>query len=216
MTRTLVLGNRNYSSWSMRAWLLLRHVGADFDEVWIDLYKDGSREAVRALGGDTGMVPVLKDGELVVWDTLAIAETLHESFPAVWPTDKALRARARTLCSEMHSGFVALRGAMPCNTRGRNRIATITDAVEQDIKRVHDIWTRCLATYGGPWLLGEFGAVDIFFAPVATRFQTYDVPLTGPVRDYNERLLSQPLVAEWIELGKTDSTRIESSELPSR
>jgi len=216
MAFTLILGNRNYSSWSMRAWLLFRHVGAEFDEVWVDLYKPGSRETVRALGGESGMVPVLKDGDTVVWDTLAIAETLCESFPAVWPSDKALRARARTLCNEMHSGFTALRGAMPCNTRGRNRVAKITADVERDIQRVGEIWTRSLESFGGPWLLGEFGIVDIFFAPVATRFQTYDVPITGPVREYADRLLAHPLVAEWIELGKTDPTHIEGSELPSR
>ena len=206
---TLVLGQKNYSSWSMRAWLLLQMLGVPFQEVTISLYHPGAREAVRQLGGQTGLVPVLIDGGVPIWDTLAIFEHLYESHPAVWPADRYDRARARSLSGEVHSGFNALRAAMPVNTRARGRRAVRTKEVTTDIERVVAIWSALK----GPWLFGSFSGADIIFAPVATRFQTYDVHLEGPAKVYMERVLEHPLVAEWLRLGKEEMDVIPSLEI---
>jgi glutathione S-transferase len=154
---------------------------------------------------------VLVDGDVAIWDTLAIFEHLHESYPAVWPADKADRARARSICCEIHSAFHALRSAMPCNTRARGRTAIRTAGVTADIDRVVEIWNL----YGerSPWLFGEFGAADIMFAPVATRFQTYGVDPEGVARDYMVRLLAHPLVAEWLRLGELETDTIAILEV---
>jgi len=212
MTYTLVLGQKNYSSWSMRAWLLMRWLGLDFEVVTVPLYTEQSRAAVQALGGETGMVPVLKAGELVIWDTLAIFEHLHEAHGGVWPAEAALRARARSLAGEVHSGLNALRAAMPVNTRARGRQATLTPEVQADIARVTEIWTTYPGRHG-PWLLGEFGAADIIFAPVATRFQTYGVALGRRAASYQAQLLAHPLVAEWLALGAAETRVIPVLEV---
>jgi glutathione S-transferase len=212
MTYTLVLGQKNYSSWSMRAWLLMRWLGLDFEVITVPLYTDQSRGAVRALGGETGLVPVLKTGDLVIWDTLAIFEYVEETHHGVWPAEPAKRARARSLAGEVHSGLNALRGAMPVNTRARGRRAVRSAEVEADIARVIEIWTR-YPDRDGSWLLGEFGGVDIMFAPVATRFQTYGVELGGSAGAYQARLLAHPLVAEWLALGTKETDVIPVNEL---
>jgi glutathione S-transferase len=209
---TLVLGQKNYSSWSMRAWLLLRFLGLPFELITVGMYTDRSRADIRALGGETGLVPLLKRGTLAIWDTLAIFEHLHEVYGRVWPSDFAQRSRARSLCGEVHSGLNALREAMPVNTRARNRKVVRTDAVETDIARVTHIWTRYPAE-NGSWLFGEFGGVDIMFAPVATRFQTYGVELPEPARAYQRALLEHDLVAEWLELGAREPDEIPLLEV---
>ncbi|WP_269716304.1 glutathione S-transferase family protein [Caulobacter sp. NIBR2454] len=212
MTLTLAIGNKNYSSWSMRAWLLLKLVGADFDEVMIPIYRDGARDMVRAMGGETGMVPLLKDGDLAVWDTLAIFEYVAERFPGVWPADPAHRARARSYAAEVHAGFNDLRAAMPCNTRARNRRAVMTPQVEADIARVLQIWETA-GRHGSPWLFGEFGGVDAMFAPIATRFQSFGVELTGRPLAYQQALLAHPLMVEWLAAGAAETGVIEASEI---
>lgn len=212
MSLTLVIGNKNYSSWSMRVWLLLKAVGAAFDEEMVLLYRDGAREAVRALGGETGMVPLLKDGDLAIWDTLAIFEYVAERFPGVWPADPADRARARSYAAEVHAGFNDLRAAMPCNTRARNRRAVITPAVDSDIARVLQIWETA-GRHDSPWLFGEFGGVDAMFAPIATRFQTFGIELTGRPLAYQQALLNHPLMIEWMAAGAAETDVIEASEI---
>jgi glutathione S-transferase len=163
-------------------------------------------------------VPVLKDGDTTsdttIWDTLAITEYLYELYPAVWPESRKLRALGRSLCGEVHSSLNSMREAMPVNTRGRNRVAHVTPEVERDLERVREIWANCMEEHGGPWLLGEFCAADIMFAPIATRFQTYGVPVVGSARDFYERILDHPLVADWLDQGKAESSRIEQFELP--
>jgi glutathione S-transferase len=215
MRFTLVLGNKNYSSWSMRAWMLLRFVDAPFEERLIELYSTRSRDEVRALGGQTGLVPVLKDGDVAIWDTLAITEYLYELFPAIWPASRSLRARARSLCGEVHSSLNFMRNAMPVNTRGRNRVADVTAEVERDLQRVREIWDTCMDEHGGPWLFKDFCAADIMFAPIATRFQTYDVALAGRAREFYTRILDHPLVVEWLDHGRAESSFIEQFELPN-
>jgi glutathione S-transferase len=210
MAYTLVIGQKNYSSWSMRAWLLLHMVGVEFDEVTIPLYLADSHAAVRARGGETGMVPVLIDDGFPVWDTLAIFETVYEAFPKVWPGDARDRARARSFSGEVHSAFGALRSAMPLNIRARTTMAKLSAEVAADIARTKDIWTtHCANT----WLFGEFGGADIMFAPVATRFRTYGVELDGPAREYMDRLLQHPLVVEWTTLAEAETTVIPRFEL---
>lgn len=209
---TLVIGQKNYSSWSMRAWLLLKTLGVPFTEITIPLYLTGSREAVRALGGQTGLVPVLIDRGRPIWDTLAIFEHLYETHPIVWPADRFDRARARSLSGEVHSSFNALREAMPINTRARARRPMVTGEVAGDINRVAEVWDGC--GEGTPWLFGAFSGADIMFAPIATRFQTYGVRLEGAVaKGYMQRLLDHPLVAEWLRLGREEVDVIEELEV---
>ncbi len=211
---TLVIGNKNYSSWSMRAWMLMRFTGEPFEEVLVPLYREGSRERVIALGGETGLVPVLIDGGTPIWDTLAITETLHERHPTIWPADPARRARARSYAGEVHSSLNPLREAMPCNTRGRNRQAAITDAVRADIARVEAIWATAGRYSEGPWLFEAFCAADILFAPVAARFQTYGVTPAPAAMPYYQALLDHPLVREWFAMGEVETDVIEMFELP--
>ncbi len=210
----LVIGNKNYSSWSMRAWLLLRFLDEPFEEISVLLYRDGSRAEVKDLGGETGLVPVLIDGSIPIWDTLAIAETLFETYPQVWPSNPALRARARSYSGEVHSSLNALRDAMPVNTRGRHRLARLDDAVQAEIARVCAIWSRAGEHPGGPWLFGAFCAADIMFAPLATRFQTYGVCVAQEASSYYDQLLGHTLVQEWLALGAAEADVIPVLELP--
>jgi glutathione S-transferase len=207
-----VIGNKNYSSWSMRAWMLLRLAEMPFTEVSVDLYRPGSREQVLALGGQTGLVPVLIADGNPIWDTLAIAEYLYELSHKIWPRRVFDRARARSYAGEVHSGLNAIRAAMPCNTRARDRIAQRTPEVDAEIARVTNIWGGAR----GKWLFGNFCAADIMFAPVAARFRTFGVSLTGAANDYFQRLLGHPLAAEWFALGELEPMVIEQFELPHR
>ena len=212
----LVIGNKNYSSWSMRAWLLLKHLGVPFEEITVSLYRPASRSQVRKLGGQTGLVPVLIADGAPIWDTLAITEYLFEDYPAVWPRDRFVRARARSYAGEVHSSLNSMRAAMPVNTRGRHRKAERTEAVESDIARVVAIWETAGVCREGPWLGGAFSAVDIMFAPVAARFQTYDVTVSATADRYMVQLLSHPLVVEWLRFGADETEVIEQFELPQR
>src|SRR6185312_3815848 len=208
----LVLGQKNYSSWSMRAWLLMKFLGVPFEVVGVGLYTATSRDEVRARGGETGLVPVLRHGELAIWDTLAIFDYLYETYARVWPADNRQRARARSLAGEIHSGMTALRDAMPVNTRARHRRAQWTPGVTADVERVVDIWSR-YPTAEKPWLFDQFGGADIMFAPIATRFATYDVELPPKAREYQELLLSHPLVNEWLKLGAAETDEIPVLEI---
>ncbi|GAA4501218.1 glutathione S-transferase [Gluconacetobacter tumulicola] len=216
MALEIILGNRNYSSWSMRAWMLLRLAGVPFDETIQSLYITGARACVIERGGETGLVPVLRVDGFPIWDTLAIVEYLYEQCPALWPADRFLRARARSYAGEVHSGLNALREAMPVNARGRNRRAVRTQAVEDDIARVAAIWKTAGSHPEGPWLFGRFNAADIMFAPVASRFQTYGVSLQGGAATYLERMLAHPLVREWFASGQDEAEIIDMFELPDQ
>ena len=212
MNYTLILGNKNYSSWSMRAWLLLRFLDLKFKEININLYTKTSRAEVKALGVQTGKVPALQDNDIIIWDSLAIVEYLYESFPAIWPQERDKRVLARSFCCEIHSGLNALRSAMPVNIRERGIGVEITDAVRQDIERVAEIWNFCTSSYSGPWLMGDFCVLDIFYAPVATRFRTYNVKLEPATQDYCDKILHHPLVTEWCELSKQDQSTLDIFE----
>jgi len=195
---SLVVGNKNYSSWSMRPWVLLRGRGIPFRERLLKFESQDWRDNIGSLS-PSGLVPVLWEGEpgkgFATWDTLAIAERLHELFPdcGVWPTDARLRARARSAAAEMHSGFRALRAAMPMNIRSSHPGKGMNDGVAKDIARISAIW----AAAERPYLFGEFCAADAFYAPVATRLVTYGVELKGAARAYQHVLLDSAAVRDW-------------------
>lgn len=203
---TLVIGNKAYSSWSMRPWLLMKQAGIAFDEVRIPLYQDGHAEKIRAFS-PAGRLPVLRDGEVTVWDSLAICEYLAERHPEknLWPRDAAARAHARAISAEMHAGFAALRSNMGMNVRRSFPGVGRTPEVEKDIARIEQLWNDCLQRYGGPFLFGAFSVADAMYAPVATRFRTYAVTLTGAARGYADMLLDLPAVREWYADAATET-----------
>ena len=204
----LVIGNKNYSSWSMRPWVLLRQAGIAFDELKIrfDAFTPDSRfKTELARISPAGRVPVLIDADLTVWDTLAIAEYVAEKFPAkrLWPQDVKARARARSVCAEMHSGFGALRNHFPMNVEASlpevgARVLAEQAAVRGDVERLIGMWSALLDTYRGPLLFGEFSIADAYFAPVVMRLKTYGVPVPPDIAAYLTRVSGLPGVAAWI------------------
>jgi glutathione S-transferase len=195
---TLVIGNKNYSSWSMRPWVALRGCGIAFAERQLKFDSQDWAANIAALS-PSRLVPVLWEGEpgagFATWDTLAILERAHELFPAagLWPSDARDRARARSICAEMHAGFRALRNAMPMNIRGRYPGRGMNDEVAKDIARISALWSQAR----GPCLFGRFSAADAYYAPVATRFVTYAVELPEKAKTYCRALLEAPAVQEW-------------------
>jgi glutathione S-transferase len=211
----LVIGNKNYSSWSMRPWVLLREAGIAFEEVQLKFGEDGKPRGVDRFSA-AGKVPVLViDGE-PVWDTLAICETAAELFPAkqLWPAEAVARRVARSICAEMHSGFQALRGAMPMNVRSRHPGKGLTSESRRDIERVVAIWTSCRERFGsgGALLFGRFTIADAYFAPVVTRFQTYAVSLPQVAQAYCDAVLALGAVREWMEGARRESEFVAADE----
>ena len=213
---TIVLGNKAYSSWSLRGWLMLKLTGAAFDEVVVPLDRPETKAAIRA-HSPSGRVPTLKAGGLAVWDTLAIAEYLHERFPeaGLWPEDPAARAYARSVAAEMHAGFPALRARLPMDLkRGPPEPGAgiaVDRALAGEIVRIVAIWSDCRARFGGAgdFLFGRFGAADAFYAPVATRFVTYGVAIEGAAADYRDALMARPDLRDWIAAAKAEPWVIE-------
>ena len=205
----LYIGNKNYSSWSMRPWVLLRQADIAFEEVKVRFDSFDSSSSFKKTIGDVtpvGKVPALVDDGFVVWDTLAIAEYLAEKFPAkaLWPQDVQARARARSLCAEMHSGFGALRAACPMNIEADlaatgQLIWRDKPAVRADVARIVAMWRELLAQHKGPMLMGKFGIVDAFFAPVCMRLKSYALPVPAEITAYIERLCLLPGVKAWID-----------------
>ena len=196
---TLYIGNKNYSSWSLRPWVLMRELGIEFEEKLVPFVAAGQPSPFTAFS-PSGKVPCLVDGEITVWDTLAIAEYLAEAHPSAWPRAKAARAFARSASAEMHSGFFALREVCSMNCGVRVRIGAFSPAVMLDLARLDVLWRDGLARFGGPFLAGEcFTAVDAFYAPVAFRIQTYAPPLSDAARQYAERLLALDAMRSWYQ-----------------
>jgi glutathione S-transferase len=200
----LVIGNRNYSSWSLRPWLAMKVLGLPFEEQRIPLYGPDSRRALLQYS-PAGKVPCLVDGELRVWDSLAILEYLAERHPGLWPAEGSLRARARSVSAEMHAGFPSLRQHMSMNIRKRHPGKGRTPEVLAEIARIVDIWGEAR----GPFLFGPFCAADAMYAPVVLRFRTYEVELPPVCRAYAERVLALPALQEWMR----DAER-ETESLP--
>jgi len=213
---TLVIGNKNYSSWSLRPWLWMKQAGIPFTEKLVSLYTDTYEEELKQYFSNH-KVPILQDGDLVVWDTAAIMEYLAEKHPEAngWPADPRARAVARSVSAEMHSSFVALRSAMPLNCRKHFPDFDYADDVQKDIDRITDIWAFCRSEFGegGPWLFGNFSMADAMYAPVVLRFQTYDVALSSFAREYVNTTLENSFLNEWVEAGKTEIEVIAESEV---
>jgi glutathione S-transferase len=197
----LVIGDKNYSSWSMRPWVLMKHFGIPFEEACIELCEAGSKAAILA-HSPSGKVPCLVAGDgLSVWDSLAIAETLAERFPqhAMWPRDPVQRGHARSISAEMHSGFGELRSNMWMNIRASFSGKGATPGALADIARVDTIWSDCLDAHGGPFLFGEFGIADAMYAPVVMRFNTWKPALSEAAAGYARRVTELPAVQTWIQ-----------------
>ena len=203
----LVIGNKRYSSWSLRPWLALAHHGIAFEEILIPLYRDGSKEAILR-HSPSGKVPTLIDGAVTVWESLAILEHLAERFPelALWPRDPARRALARSISSEMHGGFADLRDELPMDVLADEPDRPRSAAAEADIARVGAIWRQCREASGaeGPFLFGAFGAADCMYAPVVFRFDRYGVPLDPACRAYVDAMLDLPAIRRWVEAAQAE------------
>ncbi|MGG1945208.1 glutathione S-transferase family protein [Trinickia sp. NRRL B-1857] len=207
----LVIGDKNYSSWSMRPWVLMKHAGIPFDEVLVPLREPDTNARIREFA-PSGKVPCLvtENGQSI-WETLAILETLAERYPqhAIWPRDAAARAHARAISSEMHAGFGHLRSNMSMNIRAHRPGKGATPDTLADIARIDAIWSECLAQYGGPFLFGEaFCAADAMYAPVVSRFITYAPPLSEAARGYVERVSAVPAVREWFDDARRETHRL--------
>ncbi|HEY1941835.1 MAG TPA: glutathione S-transferase family protein [Roseiarcus sp.] len=211
----LVVANKAYSSWSLRPWILLAHFKIPFEDVTIPLDLPETRAMILE-HSPTGKCPVLHDGPIAIWESLAIAEYLAEAFPdkAIWPRDKAARAHARALSSEMHAGYQALRQHCPTNFRRPVRRIDLTDAVKADVTRIEAAWAHARETFGkaGPFLFGDFSAADAMFAPVVNRFHVYDVPVSQGTRDYMDAIMALPAWKAWIADAEAESWRIEKYE----
>jgi len=216
MTMKLVIGNKNYSSWSMRPWLALRASNIAFDEVLIPLYT-GQADKNRILGfTHSGKVPVLIDGDVTIWDSLAIIEYVAERFPEarLWPEDRAERAHARSISAEMHSGFAALRNECGMNLHRPVGAIALSGDARADIARIEQIWIECRQRYGkfGPFLFGSFGAADAMFAPVVHRFRTYAIAVAPDAQAYLDTMMSLPAFQEWTSAGLAETLVIEKFE----
>lgn len=229
----LYIGNKNYSSWSLRPWLVLKAFDLPFEEVKMRLsFTEGSpfKLALEQLGAPAGKVPVLVDppqerGEdddeepLVVWDTLAICEYLAEKFhyEALWPADERLRARARSVCAEMHSGFTALRTHCPMNIEADlpevgQRLMVVQEALGADLGRIVQMWRGLLTAHGGPWLFGAFSIADAYFAPVCTRIRTYHLPVPEDILAYVQRVFELPAMQEWVAEARAEHDFLDFDE----
>lgn len=215
MSVKLIIGNKNYSSWSLRSWLLLAETGIEFEEQRIALDTETSA-AELAAASPACRVPVLLLDDMVVWDSLAIAETIAERWPEkeLWPVEESARAHARSICAEMHSGFAALREAMPMNCRAMGRKVPLPDELTADIDRVFEIWTDCHHRYSsaGRWLFGKFSIADAMYAPVVLRFRTYGLNLPESASVYPARLLESKAMQEWLAESESEVEVIKGDE----
>jgi glutathione S-transferase len=217
MTLKLVIGNKNYSSWSMRPWLALRANKIPFEEIFIPLYTDNAADKDRILSfSHSGKVPALIDGDITNWDSLAIIEYLAERFPeaGLWPEDRARRAHARSISAEMHSGFMALRNECGMNLHRPVGAVELSADARANVARIQEIWIECLERHGtlGPFLFGAFGAADAMFAPVVHRFRTYAIPVAPRAAAYMETMMALPAFAEWTRAGLAEALVIEKFE----
>jgi glutathione S-transferase len=216
MSLHLVIGNKNYSSWSFRPWLALKVAGIAFEETVISLEAKDFKARVMAVSG-AGKVPVLIDGETRIWESLAILEYLAEKFPAaaLWPKDNGARALARAVAAEMHAGFVPLRRLLPMNVWRPVKTRALDDGSKTDAARIDAIWRDCRARYGaaGPFLFGAFGAADAMYAPVVWRFHTYAVEVSDIARVYMRAMMALPAWGEWRDAARREPWVLEHDEV---
>jgi glutathione S-transferase len=211
---TLTLSSKNYSSWSLRGWLMAKLAGLDFEEVIVEPGDADARAEILLLSPSI-LVPCLTHRGIKVWDTLAIGEFLNEIAPKarLLPKDQARRAHCRAICGEMHSGFIALRQALPMNMKAHFPKFKVWSKAQADIERIMTIWRGCLDAYGGPFLFGEISIADAMYAPVVSRFRTYDVAMDGACRAYADRVWALPAIQEWVEAAKGEVEEIEELEV---
>jgi len=213
---TLIFGNKNYSSWSLRPWVFLKHNEIAFKEKRIALFTDTTNKELEQYNSDF-KVPVLKDGELVIWDSLSILEYVSEKYlhSKGWPQDEKARAMARSVSAEMHSSFIHVRNELPMNCRKLFKGITLSRYAKKEIERIKMLWRTCRHNYGadGEWLFGKYSIADAMFAPIALRFHGYNITLEGVEADYVTSVLTQPCIIEWIEAGKNEKEIIEADEI---
>ncbi len=198
----LIIGNKNYSSWSLRPWLVLKHLDIPFEEVLIPLYQQTTAQKIKEHSA-SGKVPVLIDDDIQIWDSMAICEYLDEKYPNdhLWPQDLKARAVARSVSAEMHSGFVALRQNLPMNIRKQITLPTLEPLVRKDMDRIEQIWMECRTQFGkkGPFLFGKFSIADAMYAPVVLRFKTYGLEVHPTSQEYMNQIMALPALGEWIK-----------------
>lgn len=213
---TLVIGNKNYSSWSLRPWILLRQAGIPFKEIRIPIHRPESGAKIEKYS-KAGKVPVLLDGKITVWESLAICEYAAEKFRSkkLWPAQPAARAAARSVSNEMHAGFMSLRKAMPMNCRASIPLRNLTPEVKADLGRITGIWKECRRKFGkgGPFLFGRFSVADAMFAPVCLRFRTYGVSLDPVSEKYAAAVLSLRAIQEWVGEAQKETEVVEDLEV---
>jgi glutathione S-transferase len=215
----LIIGNKNYSSWSLRGWLAVKQSGLHFEEITVPIMGE-EWDAIKEQMGDVqpsqGKVPILWDGETVVWDSLAIMDYLADKVgrERFWPKDEAARGMARSMVAEMHSSFASLRSEMPMNIRRRVALDSVSDQTRTDIVRILSLWAEARARHGkaGPFLFGTYGAADIFFAPVVSRFMTYGIGVPGFAVAYMQAVVEHPWTQEWIGAAENEEWVIEQFE----
>ena len=211
---TLVIGNKNYSPWSLRPWLFMKHAGVEFQEILVPLDTPETREQLERYG-PSGRVPVLRQGTLCVWDSLAICEYIAELSGRGWPQAREARAVARSVCAEMHSGFTTLRSLWPMNARARNRRTAVTGALAADIERIDEIWNDCRSRFGsgGPWLFGDYSVADAMYAPAVLRFNTYGAHISQTARWYMASVLEDAALQEWLQGARQEPWTIAADEV---
>lgn len=215
MKPQLFIGNKNYSTWSLRSWFLMREAGIDFDEHRILLDVETTADAISSVSPG-GTLPVLKLDDVTVWDSMAIAETVAERWPdkKLWPENPDVRAFARSICAEMHSGFAVLREHMPMNCRAMGREVPLPDALTDQIDRVIEIWSQCHNNYSGDsgWLFGNFSVADSMFAPVVLRFRTYGIKVPESAGFYPHRVLESEAMQDWLAAAECEVEVIDREE----
>jgi glutathione S-transferase len=211
---TLVIGNKNYSSWSLRPWMLARHLGVEFEELQIPLDQPDSSARIHAVN-PAGRVPLLRHGELLVWESIAICEYLCELAGRGLPRQLDARAMARSMSAEMHAGFPELRRQWPMNARARGRRTPMTDTLQRDIARVDTLWCQARERFGagGAWLFGDYSMADAMYAPVVLRFQTYGAQLSAPAQQYLDSALADRALKEWCAAAAAEAWTIDHEEI---
>ena len=216
MALKLILGNKNYSSWSLRPWIAMRHAGISFEEEVIPLYEPGSAERMAAYS-PTGKVPVLLDGDMVIWESLAILDHVAERFPRaqLWPAGLKARAHARAISAEMHAGFIPLRRHCPMNMRRESKKLELTADVAANVRRIDQIWTECRERFGngGPFLFGTFGAADAMYAPIVSRFASYAIDVGPAAETYMAAVMALPAWKEWRDAGISEPWAMPGNEV---
>lgn len=213
---TLIIGNKNYSSWSLRPWVFLKQNDIKFKEIRVALFTETTADQLSQYSSDA-KVPILKDGELLVWDSLSILEYISENYleSKGWPQDKSARAMARSISCEMHSSFPNIRNSLPMNCRKQFQNIRLSAQTQREIERIKSLWRDCRTKYGtnGEWLFGQYSIADAMFAPIALRFHGYDIPLEGIEKTYVQSVLNQVAIKDWIEAGKQEKEIIAEDEI---